>query len=121
MADVLDQPQAIPQPKPKRTASAAFLAHCWTPERARAAQIKARQVREANKARITQIAQDGFDPEAIRLEQVKNIRAKLKTKLTPAEYAGWMRNLRELGGLPPPNHFKPDPKPAKEGPINPLV
>ena len=93
-----------------------------TPERSKALRPLAVAARIKNKALRAVLAQGCQDPEAIRLEQVKAVRAKLKRKgITAAEYAGWMRNLRDLGGLPPRKEDRSKPEPSQTGPIKPLV
>ena len=95
--------------------------YAWTPEKARECGIKAQKVIAERKAlRKLAILQD-TNQEANRIEQIRNVKAQLrKPGLTAAEYAGWMRNLRELGGLPPkiePKEHKPATRPASIDPI----
>lgn len=104
----------------KRKRSPWLVKYQWTTETAKACQTKAQAVIAHKKALRIKAAQETTDPEAIREEQIRVIRDKLRRKgISAQDYAMWLKNLKALLSM------APDDEPAKvrspkSGPIDPI-
>lgn len=94
----------------------------WTPERARELQKKGMEVRLRNKAIREELRLNSVDPTSIVKEQIRIVKEKLSSTRTSASDRKILTGvLRDLFGMLPDYSPQVQAKPAKQGPVEPIV